>query len=227
MSRNWHPEIAEVVGRFVDASNATLLATTTAGEKVVYKPTAGERPLWDFPVETLAAREVLTYEVARAMDADIVPETVLGDGPYGTGAIQRFVDIDPNFDPVAEVQTGSARLWPIAVLDVVTNNADRKLGHLISDGTRLLGIDHGLTFHPDDKLRTVLWGFGERRLPPDQVQALRLLGRSLADGLGGRVEDLLGSDERIALEDRVDSLLSMPVHPAPPADRPPLPWPPY
>lgn len=227
MSRDWDPQIAEVVGRFVDASNATLLAKTTTGEKVVYKPTAGERPLWDFPVETLAAREVLTYEVAQAMGESIIPETVLGEGPYGPGAIQRFIDIDPAFDPVAEVQTDSARLWPIAVLDIVANNADRKLGHLISDGTRLLGIDHGLTFHPEDKLRTVLWGFSERRLPADQVHALRLLERGLADGLGGRVEDLLGSEERIALEDRVESLLGMPVHPAPPADRPPLPWPPY
>jgi hypothetical protein len=227
LNRNWNPKIAEVVGRFVDASNATLLATTTAGEKVVYKPTVGERPLWDFPVETLAAREVLTYEVARAMEADIVPETVLGYGPYGTGAIQRFVDIDPEFDPVAEVQAGSARLWPIAVLDLVTNNADRKLGHVISDGTHLLGIDHGLTFHPEEKLRTVLWGFSEHRLPPEQVFSLQSLAEALQQGLGERVEDLLGAEERRALEHRVARLLELPVHPAPPDDRPPLPWPPY
>lgn len=227
MSRDWDPEIAEVVGRFVDASNATLLATTATGEKVVYKPTAGERPLWDFAVETLAAREVLAYEVAQAMGESIVPETVLGKGPYGPGAIQRYVDIDPEFDPVAEVQAGSGRLWPFAVLDLVTNNADRKLGHFISDGQQLFGIDHGLTFHPEDKLRTVLWGFSERPVPPGQVEALRLLAGALGDGLGERVENLLGAEERTALQDRTERLLENPVHPLPPTDRHPLPWPPY
>ena len=227
MTSGWDPTVTEVVGRFVDASNATLLAVTADGEQVVYKPTAGERPLWDFPIETLAAREVLTYEVARAMGEDIVPETALGDGPYGTGSIQRFIDIDAGFDPVALVQGDGGRLWPIAVLDIVTNNADRKLGHLISDGTRLLGIDHGLTFHPDDKLRTVLWGFSERELPQEQVESLQRLGAALADGLGDRVEDLLGSGERVALQARVERLLENPVHPPPPDDRPPVPWPPY
>ena len=227
MSHGWKPEIAEVVGRFVDASNATLLATTSSGEKVVYKPTAGERPLWDFPVETLAAREVLTYEVAQAMGCDLVPETVLGDGPYGPGSIQRFVDMDPEFDPVALVQHDAPRLWPIALLDVVTNNADRKLGHLISDGERVLGIDHGLTFHPDDKLRTVLWGFSGQAFPSDQVTSLARLDAALSDGLVQRVEVLLGPAERMALRGRVDRLLADPVHPLPPDDRPPLPWPPY
>ena len=227
MTSGWQPELAEVIGRFVDASNATLLAVTVAGEQVVYKPIAGERPLWDFPKETLAAREVLTYEVARAMGESIVPETVLGDGPYGLGSIQRFIDMDSDFDPVALVQGDSDRLWPIALLDVVANNADRKLGHLISDGTRILGIDHGLTFHPGDKLRTVLWGFSEREFPHEQVESLQRLGAALADGLGDRVEHLLGRRERFALSDRVDGLLENPVHPAPPDDRPPVPWPPY
>lgn len=227
MTPAWHPEVAQVVGRFADASNATLLAVTANGEQVVYKPTAGERPLWDFPIETLAVREVLTYEVARAMGEDIVPETVLGEGPYGLGSIQRFIEMDPDFDPVALVQGESHPLWPLAVLDIVTNNADRKLGHLISDGTRVLGIDHGLTFHPDDKLRTVLWGFSERELPPHQVESLRRLRAALSDGLGDRVEDLLGVEESMALRERVDGLLAAPVHPAPPDDRPPVPWPPY
>lgn len=227
MRSHWSPEISEVVGRFVDASNATLLAITAAGEKVVYKPTAGERPLWDFPIETLAAREVLTYEVAIALGHDIVPETVLGAGPYGPGSIQRFVEIDPNFDPVAVVQKAAAKLWPIALLDLVTNNADRKLGHLISDGERLLGIDHGLTFHPEDKLRTVLWGFSEQPLPAVELAALARLDTALKDGLGERVEELLGDEERRALETRVAELARHPIHPAPPEDRPPVPWPPY
>jgi hypothetical protein len=227
MTSEWQPEVVEIVGRFIDASNATLLAVTSDGEQVVYKPTAGERPLWDFPIETLAAREVLTYEVARAMGEDIVPETILGEGPHGPGSIQRFIDIDPGFDPVALLQGGGDRLWPIAVLDVVTNNADRKLGHLISDGTRILGIDHGLTLHPSDKLRTVLWGFSEREFPREQIESLLRLRVALSDGLGYRVEDLLGVEERVALRGRVESLLVSPVHPAPPDDRPPFPWPPY
>ncbi len=216
-----------MVGRFVDASNATLLARTASGDKVVYKPTAGERPLWDFPIETLAAREVLTYEVSVVLGIDAVPETVLGDGPYGPGAIQRFIDLDPEFDPVALVQTGSSDLWPLAVLDIVTNNADRKLGHFISDGGRLLGIDHGLTFHPDDKLRTVLWGFTGQLLPAELTAALTRLERAVAGDLGERVEEMLGEDERVALADRITSLSANPVHPDPPTDRPPLPWPPY
>lgn len=223
----WRPVINEVIARFVDASNATLLAHTDGGEKVIYKPTAGERPLWDFPVETLAAREVLTYEVAVALGCDIVPETVLGDGPYGPGAIQRYVDLDPEFNPVVLVQSGSVELWPIALLDIVANNADRKLGHVISNGDRILGIDHGLTFHPENKLRTVLWGFSGERVPMDLLASLGRLGDALEDSLGDRIEALLGGAERAAIADRVAFLLANPVHPDPPIDRPPLPWPPY
>jgi hypothetical protein len=223
----WRPQIASVVGRFVDASNATLLAETADGEQVVYKPTAGERPLWDFPIETLAAREVLTYEVSRAMGHDIVPETVLGDGPYGPGAIQRFVDLDRSFDPVVVLQRPPPRLWSIAVLDIVTNNADRKLGHIISDGSRLLGIDHGLTFHVDDKLRTVLWVLSGQALPNPEVEALLRLDAAVAAELGELIEELLGRTARTALSGRVAALLADPVHPEPPTDRQPLPWPPY
>jgi hypothetical protein len=194
---------------------------------VVYKPTAGERPLWDFPIETLAAREVLTYEVAIALGYDVVPETVLGAGPYGPGSIQRYVEIDLTFDPVLPVQSAAMTLWPIALLDLVTNNADRKFGHVISDGERLLGIDHGLTFHPEDKLRTVLWGFSDQPLPAAELAALARLDVALQDGLRERVEVLLGSEEERALANRVAELLQHPIHPAPPQDRSPVPWPPF
>ena len=224
---SWEPTITKVIGRFVNASNATLLAETATGQKVVYKPTAGERPLHDFPIETLAAREALTYEVSQALGYNIVPETVLGDGPYGPGAIQRFIELDPEFDPMALVEVGSHDLWPIAVLDLVTNTADRKLGHIISDGQRLLGIDHGLTFHPGEKLRTVLWFLSGSPLPESQIAALEQLRDTINGGLGARVGALLGSDEQTALQERVDRLLADPVHPEPPTDRPPVPWPPY
>lgn len=223
----WEPHVAEIVGRFVDASNATLLGTTGDGEEVVYKPTRGERPLWDFELETLAAREVLTYEVDVALGFGLVPETVLGDGPFGRGSIQRFVAHDVDFDAQPLARTGASSLWPIAVLDVVTNNADRKFGHVLSTAEGLKAIDHGLTFHPEEKLRTVLWVFAGKRLPEGSIEALeRLLGA--CDGaLGHRVANLLGRQELKALRSRTASLVAKGVHPDPPHDRPPIPWPPY
>jgi hypothetical protein len=223
----WEPRIAEVVGRFADASNATLLATTDTGERVIYKPTAGEQPLWDFPYESLAIREVLTYEVAAAMGLDIVPQTVIAGGPYGPGAVQRFIDEDPGFDPVALARRGDDGLWPVAVLDVVTNNADRKLGHLLGSSSGLRAIDHGLTFHPEDKLRTVLWAFAGKRIPEPLILALARLQEAVEGALGRRIRAELGRTELRALRWRIEELLGDPVHPEPPADRPPIPWPPY
>ena len=155
----WSPTVDEIAGRFTHASNATLLGSAD-GKQVIYKPTAGARPLWDFDAGTLAAREVLTYRVSEALGLDVVPETVIGDGPYGPGSVQRFVEVDRSFDPLPLLGGPSTELWPIALLDIVVNNADRKAGHILKhrDG-RLQAIDHGLTFHPEPKLRTVLWGF--------------------------------------------------------------------
>ncbi len=225
----WQPDISELVGRFVHASNATLLARTGAGELVVYKPTAGERPLWDFPIDTLAAREVLTYEVSEAMGLGAVPETVLADGPAGEGSVQRFVDLDEDFDPVPLINDADPALWPIAVLDIVCNNADRKVGHVVRSSTsgRLFGIDHGLTFHTDDKLRTVLWSLGGVPLPTEMRAAVQRLDAALGAGLAGRVTSLLGQPEAAALAARSQALLAHPRHPEPPEDRPAMPWPPY
>jgi hypothetical protein len=219
--------VDEVMGRFAAASNLTLLGRS-AGEAVIYKPVAGNRPLWDFDVATLAAREVLTFEVAVAMGLDVVPETVLGDGPFGPGAVQRFVEEDHDADPLESVRRCDPRLWPIAVLDLVVNNADRKAGHLLSEHAtgRILAIDHGLTFHPDDKLRTVLWCFAGRPIPGTLVESLAVLQRALADGLAPRVARHLGDDAAAALIDRVATLLDDSVHPEPPDHRPPVPWPP-
>ena len=225
--RRWQPEIATLEGQFVDASNATLLARTTDGDRVVYKPSAGERPLWDFPPDTLAVREVLACEVSTAMGVDLVPETVLGTGPYGVGSIQRFVDHDPDFDPVPLVQAGSDRLWPMAAFDVLVNNADRKLGHILDVDGALIGIDHGLTFHPDDKLRTVLWVFAGVALPRSVVAALDRLAVAREAGLAARIGGALGVQSRVAFESRLAGLRKAGVHPDPPEDRPPLPWPLY
>jgi uncharacterized repeat protein (TIGR03843 family) len=222
----WNPEITEILGIFRRASNATLLAVTAAGEKVIYKPTAGQRPLWDFDPDTLAAREWLAYEVSQALGAGVVPETILGTGPMGPGSIQRYVEPDLEVDLVAMVNDADRRLWPIAVLDIVINNADRKLGHLLPDhGGVVWAIDHGLTFHSDEKLRTVLWVFSGRPLPDDVRVGLGALGAALTGQLGRTLRRELGGHEADAIGRRVRDLQDDPVHPPPPDDRPPLPWP--
>ncbi len=218
-----------IEGRFVRASNATLLGTTDSGDAVVYKPVAGERPLWDFAAESLAVREVLTYELDRLLEFGVVPETALGDGLYGPGSVQRYVsDIDETFDAYTLTRRTDAMLWPIAVLDVVTNNADRKLGHILRRRSgELVAIDHGLTFHPDDKLRTVLWDFAGQEVPAGLTAALARACDELEQTLGPRVASLLGRRELVALQRRIEGLVAHPVHPQPPVDRPALPWPPY
>jgi hypothetical protein len=217
-----------IEGRMPYASNATLLALDVDGVQWVYKPERGESRLWDFPWRTLAAREVLTYEVAMAMNLDLVPETVLAEGPMGPGSAQRYLAEDFEFDPrPLFVPRLDPRLWPVAVLDVVTNNADRKIGHLIREvgGERLWAIDHGLTFHAEPKLRTVLWGFAGLPMPPGLIPGLNQLKSRLEESLAKRTEQLLSANEANALTARVDRLLDQPIHPLPPDDRPPTPWP--
>ena len=219
--------VAEIVGRFAGATNTTLLGRTADGGLVVYKPVAGARPLWDFDAATLAAREVLAHRLAGALGFDgLVPETEAGDGPLGPGAVQRYVDADPGYDPLPALRTGDPALWPVALLDLVANNADRKAGHLLAEGGALRAIDHGLTFHPRPKLRTVLWAFAGRALPPGMVEALGRLGGALGPLLQ-EVEAALGPAEAAALQQRVADLAAHPVHPEPPDDRPPIPWPPF
>ncbi|MBT8211864.1 MAG: SCO1664 family protein [Acidimicrobiia bacterium] len=216
-----------VVGRFVAASNATLLAETEDGTRVVYKPVAGERPLWDFEAETLAWREILAFRVADAMNLEIVPETVMGDGPFGPGSLQRYVEADEEFDAVTLITNADGRLWPLAVFDIVVNNADRKVGHILSTPTGLVGVDHGLTFHPDDKLRTVLWPFAGKSAPSGVVESVAALGIELEGELGQEITTALGEEAFLALASRVRTFLDNPVHPQPPDDRPAIPWPPY
>ena len=220
--------LIEVEGRMPYASNTTLLARDSGGGRWVYKPERGENPLWDFAWRTLAAREVLTYEVAVGMGLDLVPETLLAEGPFGPGSAQRYVNEDFDFDPrPLFVPRVSRQLWPVAVLDLVCNNADRKIGHVIHDKLtdRLWAIDHGLTFHVEPKLRTVLWGFGGETIPAELVHGLSTLESTLSSGLAARVSGLLSAEEAVGLSDRVQRLLRHPVHPLPPEDRPAVPWP--
>lgn len=220
------PVVTEIIGRFRNASNATLLARTEEGDMVVYKPERGERPLWDFTPGTLAAREVLTFQTSQAAGLGVVPETLFAEGPFGPGSAQRFVEADPEFDAAGPINDADPSLWPVAVLDVLVNNADRKAGHFLKDaGGRLWCIDHGVTFHSEAKLRTVLWNFAGRPLPKEMVGAAGRLREALRGWLYAEVMRLLGKPEADALTGRVEGLLDNPVHPPPPEDRPPIPWP--
>ena len=223
-SGEWN--ITEVLGRFRNASNATLLATTATGNLVVYKPERGQRPLHDFDCRTLPVREVLTFEISDAAGLASVPETRQVEGPFGPGSAQQFVEADEKFDPASLINRADDRLWPVATLDLLINNADRKAGHVIADRSgHLWCIDHGVTFHTDPKLRTVMWGFSGLPLPPDMVAAVRRVEEELDHRLHARATQLLTEPEADALVDRVRDLLSDPMHPFPPTDRPPLPWP--
>jgi hypothetical protein len=218
--------LTAIEGQLPYASNTTLLARDPDDRLWVYKPEQGENPLWDFPWRSLAAREVLSFEVSEAMGLGIIPETRLAEGPYGRGSAQAFLDEDADFDPRPLFQPAlDPCLWPFAVFDMVVNNADRKIGHMVREvGTgKLWGIDNGLTLHRDDKLRTVLWGFAGERLPPGLVEAVARLQRQ--EEVFARVAELLSKREAAALMSRVGAILAEPTHPQPPSDRPPIPWP--
>ncbi|MFZ0323281.1 MAG: SCO1664 family protein [Actinomycetes bacterium] len=222
----------DVQGRLVDASNATLYCTVTlAGESsvCVYKPVSGERPLWDFPTGTLAARERATFLVSRAGGWDLVPPTVLRDGPFGPGMVQLWVDVDETVDLVALVRSRHPDLRQMAVLDAVTNNADRKGGHLLpTPQRRVLGIDHGVTFAVEDKLRTLLWQWADEPLDDASVEALSRLEKGLdAGALAVSLLGLLTKQEVSATRRRVQTMLDTGRHPQPPTDWPAIPWPPF
>src|SRR5499433_3893905 len=199
----------KVEGRLVAASNATLYCTIELDGQTaacVYKPVAGERPLWDFPLGTLAGREVAAYAVSRAAGWDVVPPTVMRDGPFGPGMCQLWIDHDTDVDLIAlSRRTDHPGLRDMAVFDAVVNNADRKIGHLlpVSDG-HLYGCDHGVCFAEDYKLRTVLWQWRGKTLPRRSLEALRRLNGQLNDGsLEAELSSLLSADEIAATKIRV------------------------
>ena len=209
-----------------NSKNARSLEAAVA---CVYKPIAGERPLWDFPAGTLAGREVAAYAISRAAGWDVVPPTVMRDGPFGPGMCQLWIDHDTGVDLIAlSRRTDHAGLRDMAVFDAVVNNADRKIGHLlpVADG-HLYGCDHGVCFAEDYKLRTVLWQWRGKSLPRRSVDALRRLNAELAEGpLVAELSGLLTASEIDATKIRVETLLEHRVYPFPPADWPAVPWPP-
>jgi len=216
-------------GQFVWGSNYTFLATVTAeGRKVkaVYKPQRGERPLWDFPDGTLAAREVAAFVTSAALGWDLVPPTVLRpEGPAGAGSLQLFLDIDPERHIFTFSEEDRGRLRPAAAFDVLVNNADRKGGHILLGPDRHIWlIDHGVCFHEEDKLRTVLWDFAGEPIPSD----LRADVERFAGGLGRHqwpeLDSLLTTEEIQAMAGRAERLLADGRFPLPGPGRP-YPWP--
>jgi uncharacterized repeat protein (TIGR03843 family) len=241
-------------GRIMPASNATFVGTI-GDVRIVYKPVAGEQPLWDFPDGNLARREAAAYLVSQVLGWDVVPCTWLRDGPMGTGMVQLWQDVDPaqdavdlvasdavptdgwrhvidGFDahdrPVSLIHEDSPALRHIAVFDIVTNNADRKGGHVLEmPGGHRFGIDHGLTFHAEHKLRTVLWGWVGEALTADEVDGVERVRSALADDLGAALAPLLTEREIATMATRCDRLLAKPRFPRPHGDMPAIPWPPF
>ncbi len=245
-----------VLGRMVDASNATLMCEARLGGDViecVYKPSAGERPLWDFPNGDLAQREVATSALDRALGWGLVPHTVYREaGPYGGGMAQLWIDVDSEADyvdvvspddvppgwrqvieardgagnPVLLVHADAADLQRLAVLDAISNNGDRKGGHVIATAAgSVYGIDHGVTWHTDDKLRTVLWGWAGEPLPSAELGALDALLSQWETTLAPVLGELLAADEVLAARSRVAALLETRRFPLPSPDWPAIPWP--
>jgi len=221
----------EVAGRLVEASNATLYCTVTLEGReaaCVYKPVAGERPLWDFPHGTLAGRELAAYAVSRASGWDIVPPTVYRDGPFGPGMCQLWIDPDPSVDLIKLARSGGHDgLRAMAVFDAVINNADRKIGHLLpTPAGHLYGCDHGVCFAEEYKLRTVLWQWRGDPLTEHAVAALERVSGGLDGELGTILGQWLSDSEIRATKIRTQMLLRHRVHPYPPEDWPAVPWPP-
>ncbi|WAP50629.1 SCO1664 family protein [Arthrobacter sp. ATA002] len=241
-----------LTGRITTASNATFLGSI-GGAAVVYKPIAGEKPLWDFPDGFLAHREVAAYLVSEVLGWNIVPRTWLRDGPLGRGMVQLWQETDPGEDAVdlvpadevpatgwkqvleGEDQSGrivalihedTPALRRMAVFDVVVNNADRKGDHILAvGGGHRYGVDHGLTFHSGHKLRTVLWGWIGAELSAEELAGIDRLIEELNGGLGRKLAELLTPEETASLAARCARLRSVGCFPAPSGGMPAVPWP--
>jgi hypothetical protein len=217
----------EIKGQFTFGSNYTFLVTVHYEDKdypAVYKPLRGEQPLWDFPENSLAGREVAAYLVSESLGFQFVPFTTLrDDGPYGAGSLQQFIEYDPEYHYFSFTEGDRQFLKPVVLFDLLCNNADRKGSHVFFENEthKLYAIDHGICFHEDDKLRTVLWDFGGQKIPENLLSCLSLPPSLLTD-----LERYLSPREITALCTRADSIRKRGVFPRQPRDRRALPWPP-
>ena len=222
-----------VQGEFMWGSNYTFLTEihySDATLSAVYKPSRGQRPLWDFAPSTLAHREAAAYVVSQALGWDLVPPTVYRRrAPVGAGSLQLFVEHDPEYHYFNMTPEDRQRLRPVALFDLLINNADRKGSHILLDPDKHLWlIDHGLCFHEDDKLRTVIWDFTGEPIPADLLADLRKFHQTLTltseDGIGLNAH--LSQAEILALAKRADDLIQSAHYSNPPEDRRAYPWPP-
>jgi uncharacterized repeat protein (TIGR03843 family) len=222
-----------LVGLMPDSSNYTFLAEVDDSELegfAIYKPRRGERPLWDFPRGTLSYRELAAYLLSEALGWAIVPPTVLRDGPeHGIGSVQIYIDNDPAVHYFALRGTDDAAFQRIAAFDIIVNNADRKGGHVLYDRDgHIWGIDHGITFHSEPKLRTVIWEYGGQPIPGELIADIERVKQQLCDpddALTQALGQLLHRSEVDALRRRTERLLRRPIFPDAHGGRA-IPWPP-
>jgi len=224
-------EIEDEYGLMRWGSNYTFLVTVKQAKRsfmAIYKPRMGERPLWDFPDGTLCQRETAAYVVSEMLGWCLVPPTVLRDGPRGVGSLQVFINHDPQQHYFTLDKSHSLQVKRIATFDAIVNNADRKGGHcLLDENERLWGIDHGLTFHPTNKLRTVIWDYAGKAIPADYLKDIQTLCHILDDRnhtLTQQLCELISKTERLALQSRVNRLLQTGKFPLP-GPGPNRPWP--
>jgi len=217
-----------VVGRLVDASNATLFCEIGSEENplsVIYKPIAGERSLWDFPDGELAKREVAAYIFSELLGYGIVPETIFRDGPFGMGSVQRWIDVDEEIDVVSRAQSLDPQIRAMAIFDLLINNTDRKFGHILPTSSgKIYGCDHGVAFHHEDKLRTVLWQFAGESLSEKERDDLARLSSKIEDS---ELPTYLSEEDLAALLMRIERTLKDDSFPFPSEDWPAVPWPPF
>ena len=220
----------EITGRLVDASNATLFGVmhhegTTL--EVIYKPVAGERPLWDFPDGTLADREYVAFLLSDKTGMDLVPPTILREGPAGLGMVQRWIDVDESVDLGSYFAQDRQELRRLALFDAIINNTDRKIGHLLPDQKgHLFACDHGVTFHTENKLRTVLWQWAGDPLTEEEFGTLDQT-LTFIDANTASLSTHLTNEEIEATCTRINKLRSDGIMPLPSEDWPAIPWPAY
>jgi hypothetical protein len=215
------------------ASNYTFAAPLSLPDGTcyvgIYKPRRGEIPLYDFPSGTLYRREVAAYRTTRALGWDLIPLTVVRDGPHGVGSLQLFVEADENWDVLRDQQLDEGVIQRMALFDFLANNADRKAGHILRgrDG-QLWGIDHGLTFNQEPKLRTVLWQFQGQSIPGPLLEELEEFAThpTRPDALRAELAELLDEDELAGFFDRLGRVLHVRRFPQP-GSRRHVPWPLY
>ena len=224
----------DLQGQLVNSSNHTFLTRLSDKGRelaVVYKPVRGERPLWDFPVGTLAKREVAAYLVSEALGWDLVPATVFRvKAPLGPGSVQLYIDHDPNYHYFRFDEKDRQRLRPVAIFDALVNNADRKGGHILLDvaNDRLFLIDHGICFNAQDKLRTVVWDFAGKQAPPELLADVQRFSLALEqkEEIYRQLLKFLSLEEITALVSRAARLLETGCFPRPDPAHRPYPWPP-